>query len=120
VNTAQLSRELKLCYKQTLTLRQRLQENANETAAESQMTGKHFEADEVYQNAGKKRRALSGSSGKSSDARRGGDAGLTPGPMAASPPPYERVLVLVPVRCCGFDRLADFLPGFKAPSFQGQ
>ena len=56
VSTAQLSRELKLSYKQTLTLRQRLQENANETAPQSQMQGKHFESDEVYQNSGEKKR----------------------------------------------------------------
>jgi transposase-like protein len=61
VSTAQLSRELNLSYKQTLTLRQRLQDNANETAPESQMEGKHFESDELYQNAGEKRRRPSSS-----------------------------------------------------------
>ena len=38
-----------------LTLRHRLQDNANETAPMNQMQGKHFESDEVYQNAGEKR-----------------------------------------------------------------
>lgn len=56
VPTTQLSRELELSYKQTLTLRHRLQDNANETAPESQMEGKHFESDEVYQNSGEKKR----------------------------------------------------------------
>jgi hypothetical protein len=55
VSTAQLSRELDLSYKQTLTLRQRLQDHANETAPLELMQGSHFESDEVYQNAGKKK-----------------------------------------------------------------
>lgn len=53
--TARLSRELNLSYKQALTLRHRLQDNVNETAPLNLMVGKHFEADEVYQNAGEKR-----------------------------------------------------------------
>jgi len=56
VSTAQLSRELGLSYKQTLTVRHRVQDNANETAPQSQMEGKHFESDEVYQNSGEKKR----------------------------------------------------------------
>jgi transposase-like protein len=55
VSTAQLSRELELSYKQTLTLRQRLQDHANETAPMDLMEGTHFESDEVYQNAGEKK-----------------------------------------------------------------
>jgi hypothetical protein len=53
--TARLSRELAMSYTQTLTLRQRLQDNANETAPMDLMAGTHFESDEVYQNAGKKK-----------------------------------------------------------------
>lgn len=53
--TARLSRELKLSSKQALTLRHRLQDNANETAPLTLMMGKHFEADAVYVNAGEKR-----------------------------------------------------------------
>jgi transposase-like protein len=56
VSTMQLSEELDLSYKQTHTLRKRLQDNANETAPQSQMEGREFEADEVYQNAGEKKR----------------------------------------------------------------
>jgi transposase-like protein len=52
--TARLSRELSLSYKQALTLRHRVQNNANETAPLDRMGGQHFEADEVYQNAGEK------------------------------------------------------------------
>lgn len=53
--TARLSRELSLSYKQALTLRHRVQDNVNETAPMDLMRGQHFEADEVYQNAGEKR-----------------------------------------------------------------
>jgi transposase-like protein len=56
VSTAQLAEELGLSYQQTLTLRQRLQTNANETAPMELMEGKQFESDELYQNAGEKRR----------------------------------------------------------------
>lgn len=56
VSTAQLAEELHLSYKQAHTLRKRLQDNANETAPQSQMEGMHFESDEVYQNAGEKKR----------------------------------------------------------------
>lgn len=56
VSTTQLSEELDLSYKQAHTLRKRLQDNANETAPQSQMQGIHFESDEVYQNAGEKKR----------------------------------------------------------------
>jgi transposase-like protein len=53
--TARLSRELGMSYNQVLTLRQRLQDNANETAPLEQMNGQHVESDEVYVNAGGKR-----------------------------------------------------------------
>lgn len=56
VSTSQLAEELDLSYKQAHTLRKRLQDNANETAPQSQMEGTHFESDEVYQNAGEKKR----------------------------------------------------------------
>ena len=51
-----LSRERGMSCNQVLTVRHRLQDNANETAPMHLMQGKHFESDEVYQNAGKKRR----------------------------------------------------------------
>ncbi len=54
VSTSQLAEELDLSRRQAHTLRQRLQDNANETAPQRQMTGMHFESDEVYQNAGEK------------------------------------------------------------------
>ncbi|WP_161569318.1 transposase [Candidatus Oscillochloris fontis] len=56
VSTSQLAEELEMSRRQTHTLRQRLQDNANETAPQSQMEGIHFESDEGYQNAGEKKR----------------------------------------------------------------
>lgn len=56
VSTAQLAAEIDLSRRQTHTLRQRIQDNANETAPQSQMEGMYFESDEVYQNAGEKKR----------------------------------------------------------------
>lgn len=56
VSATQLAEELDLSYKQARTLRKRLQDNANETAPQSRMEGTHFESDEVYQNAGEKKR----------------------------------------------------------------
>lgn len=53
--SAQLSRELKLSYRQTLTLRHRLQQNVADSAPSGTMEGEEFEADELYQNAGEKR-----------------------------------------------------------------
>ena len=53
--TARLSRELAMSYNQLLTLRHRLQDNANQTAPMDEMEGSRFEADEVYVNAGEKR-----------------------------------------------------------------
>jgi hypothetical protein len=52
--TARLARELALSRQQTHPLRQRLHDNANETAPMDQLTGTAFEADEGYQNAGEK------------------------------------------------------------------
>lgn len=53
--TSRLSRELGMSYNQVMTLRQRVQDNTNETAPMDLMEGTHFESDEVYQNAGEKR-----------------------------------------------------------------
>jgi hypothetical protein len=52
--TACLARDLGLSRKQVHTLRHRMQTNLNDTAPTDLMTGTHFEADELYQNAGKK------------------------------------------------------------------
>jgi transposase-like protein len=53
--TARLARELGMSRKQAHTLRQRVQTNLNDTAPTDVMTGTHFEADELYQNAGEKK-----------------------------------------------------------------
>jgi hypothetical protein len=50
--TARLARELARSRQQTHPLRQRLHDNAHETAPMDQLTGTAFEADEGYQNAG--------------------------------------------------------------------
>lgn len=52
--TARLSRELHLSRQTVLTLRQRVQNNVNETAPTDPLDGTTFEADELYQNAGEK------------------------------------------------------------------
>lgn len=57
--TAQLSRELDLSYRQTLTLRHRLQQNVADSAPSTMMEGTEFEADELYHNAGEKKYAAS-------------------------------------------------------------
>jgi len=57
--TARLARELGLSRKQLHTLRQRVQANLNQTAPTGLMTGTTFEADELYQNAGKKKHPAS-------------------------------------------------------------
>jgi transposase-like protein len=57
--TARLARELGLCYRQTQTLRQRVQNNLYENLPTGLMTDPVFEADELYQNAGEKRREAS-------------------------------------------------------------
>lgn len=53
--TARLARELGLSRKQLHTLRQRIQNNLNETAPTAVMVGTAFEADELYHNAGEKK-----------------------------------------------------------------
>jgi transposase-like protein len=58
-STARLARELGLSRKQMHTLRQRIQTNLNETAPIDLMEGTTYEADELYQNAGKKKHASS-------------------------------------------------------------
>jgi len=57
--TAQLSRELKLSYRHTLTLRHRLQQSVADSAPSGRMHGDEFEADELYQNAGEKKHTAS-------------------------------------------------------------
>ena len=57
--TARLARGLGASRKQLHTLRQRLQANLNATAPTGMMTGTAVEADELYQNAGEKKRAPS-------------------------------------------------------------
>jgi transposase-like protein len=57
--TARLARELGLSYKQMHTLRKRVQANLYETLPTHPLAGKQFEADELYQNAGEKRRPAS-------------------------------------------------------------
>jgi len=57
--TARLARELGLSRKQAHTLRHRVQTNLNDTAPTGLMTGAHFEADELYQNAGEKKHSAS-------------------------------------------------------------
>ena len=52
--TARLARELGVSRKQLHTLRQRIQAHLNDTVPTGVMTGTTFEADELYQNAGKK------------------------------------------------------------------
>jgi hypothetical protein len=56
--TARLAREPGLSRKQLHTLRQRIQTRLHATAPSAVMVGTAFEADEVYQNAGKKARPL--------------------------------------------------------------
>jgi transposase-like protein len=53
--TARLARELGLSRQTVHTLRQRVQDNVNETAPQELLTGTDFEADELYQNAGEKK-----------------------------------------------------------------
>lgn len=56
---ARLARELGLPRKPLKTLRQRLQANLNATAPTGVMTGTACEADELYQNAGENKHAIS-------------------------------------------------------------
>jgi transposase-like protein len=60
-STARLARELGLCRRQLHTLRQRIQGNLYDTLPTTPMTDTVFEADELYQNAGEKRRPARGS-----------------------------------------------------------
>ena len=59
--TARLARELSISRKQMHTLRHRVQENLYETLPTNVRNDEvQFEADELYQNAGEKKRAASG------------------------------------------------------------
>lgn len=58
-STACLARELGLSYKQAHTLRHRVQNNLYETLPTGLIADSVFEADELYQNAGEKRRQAS-------------------------------------------------------------
>jgi transposase-like protein len=60
-STARLSRELNMARKRLGELRQQIQTNLYETLPGELMTGTAFEADELYQNAGEKKEAPSGS-----------------------------------------------------------
>jgi transposase-like protein len=57
--TARLARELGLCRRQMHTIRQRIQANLYHTLPTTLMSDTVFEADELYQNAGEKRRQTS-------------------------------------------------------------
>jgi transposase-like protein len=54
-STARLSRELHIERKHLIDLRQRIQANLFDTLPTDLMEGSHFEADELYQNAGEKK-----------------------------------------------------------------
>jgi len=58
-SSSRLSRELGIGRKRVMQLRQRIQNNLYETLPTGVMEGQTFEADEVYQNAGEKRRSAS-------------------------------------------------------------
>lgn len=58
-STARLARELELSRQTVHTLRQRLQANLNDSAPTELMQGTAFEVDEVYLNAGEKKRTPS-------------------------------------------------------------
>ncbi len=59
-SSARLSRELGLGRKRVMQLRHAVQNNLYQTLPVQTMTGQDFEADELYQNAGEKRKAASG------------------------------------------------------------
>jgi transposase-like protein len=59
-SSARLSRELGIGRKRVMELRHAIQNNLYETLPTGQMQGQQFEADELYQNAGKKRDTPSG------------------------------------------------------------
>src|SRR5712692_10691573 len=63
--TARLARELGLCRRQMHTLRQRIQSSLYAALPTTPLTDPVFEADELYQNAGEKRRPASGCHGPS-------------------------------------------------------
>ena len=56
-STARLARELQLSRQTVHTRRQQIQANLNDSAPTNMMDGTTFEVDELYQNAGGKRRA---------------------------------------------------------------
>jgi transposase-like protein len=58
-STARLSRELHIERKHLIDLRQRIQSNLFDTLPTEVMEGIHFEADELYQNAGEKKHPAS-------------------------------------------------------------
>jgi len=69
-STSRLSRELSITRKQMSTLRQRLQANLFTCLPENLMEGEAaFEADELYQNAGEKKRQARPRSGPAASAR---------------------------------------------------
>ena len=57
--SARLARELHLSRQTVHTRRHQLQSNLNESAPTDTMAGQTFEVDEIYQNAGEKRRGSS-------------------------------------------------------------
>ncbi len=59
-SSARLSRELGIGRKRVMELRHTIQNNLYETLPTAVMNGQTFEADELYQNAGGKRHAASG------------------------------------------------------------
>src|SRR5262249_43734998 len=64
--------------------------------------------------------SLSGSSGKSPDARHSRDARPSARSMASATAPEERVTMLVPVGRRLVDGPADLLPRLEPPTLQGQ
>ena len=58
-SSARLARELQLSRQTVHTRRHQLQSNLNERAPTDTMLGQTFEVDEIYQNAGEKRRGAS-------------------------------------------------------------
>jgi transposase-like protein len=72
-STSRLARELELSRKQAHTLRHRVQRNLADTLPRGVIDDEvQFEADELYQNAGEKRRAAPGSGGSAATARKQG------------------------------------------------
>ena len=71
-SSARLSRELGIGRKRVMQLRHIIQNNLYETLPTAVMDGQTFEADEVYQNAGEKRQAASGTGRPAALARQQG------------------------------------------------